>query len=376
MKLKGLVLLAVLAALFAYLWLKPEPPLELPLGQVQQGRVEALVANTRAGTVKACRRAYLSLSIGGPIDRLTVTEGDRVEQGQLMLALWQDDLKAALAQAEAAIEASARRIDQQCLLASFADREVARVEGLMARKLASPQQLDDAQTRAKAQHAACEAARAEQRQALANRRLVQAQLTKSELRAPFAGVVAEVNGEVGEYLIPSPPGVATLPAIDLIDDGCLYVSAPIDEVDAARIGLGQAVHVTLDAFPGRRFAGQVRRIAPYVLDLEKQARTVAVEVTLLDGPEDQPLLVGYSADVEIVTATVDDGLWVPAEALLPDDSLYRVDSQGRLEQVQVQTGLRNWQQVVITGGLARGELILLRPNDPAVAPGKRVAVHD
>jgi HlyD family secretion protein len=87
-----------------------------------------------------------------------------------------------------------------------------------------------------------------------------------------------VNGEVGEYLTPSPPGIMTLPAIDLIDDTCLYVSAPIDEVDAAQLKIGMGGRITLDAYRGKHFTGKLRRIAPYVLALEKQARTVEVEV--------------------------------------------------------------------------------------------------
>ena len=55
---------------------------------------------------------------------------------------------------------------------------------------------------------------------------------RTELRAPFDGTVAEINGELGEVVTPSPIGVATLPAVDLMDISCLYVSAPIDEVDA------------------------------------------------------------------------------------------------------------------------------------------------
>ncbi|PIQ40119.1 MAG: efflux transporter periplasmic adaptor subunit, partial [Thalassolituus sp. CG17_big_fil_post_rev_8_21_14_2_50_53_8] len=75
----------------------------------------------------------------------------------------------------------------------------------------------------------------------------QARLAQTQLRAPFAGIVAEVNGEVGEYATPSPPGVATPPAIDLIDERCLYVRAPIDEVDASVIRVGMDARVTLDA---------------------------------------------------------------------------------------------------------------------------------
>jgi HlyD family secretion protein len=119
------------------------------------------------------------------------------------------------------------------------------------------------------------------------------------LYAPFDGTVAKIVGELGEYSTPSPPGVPTPPAIDLIDDTCLYVKAPMDEVDAPKIQVGLPVRVSLDALPKQPLPGKVRRVAPYVLAVEKQARTVDVEVDF-ERPATGNLLVGYSADVEIV----------------------------------------------------------------------------
>ena len=63
---------------------------------------------------------------------------------------------------------------------------------------------------------------------------VRAELSTTYLRAPFAGIVAEVTGEIGEFTTPSPPGIPTPPAVDLIDDTCLYVTAPMDEIDAPK----------------------------------------------------------------------------------------------------------------------------------------------
>ena len=138
------------------------------------------------------------------------------------------------------------------------------------------------------------------------------------LRAPFDGIVAEINGEIGEYLTPSPPGIPTLPAVDLIDDTCLYVTAPIDEVDAAQLKVGMKGRITLDAYRGKHFTGTVRRIAPYVLALEKQARTVEVEVEFDDPGDARHLLVGYSADIEVVVQAHDKVVRIPTSALMPE----------------------------------------------------------
>ena len=82
------------------------------------------------------------------------------------------------------------------------------------------------------------------------------QRQRTVLVAPFDGTVAKIVGEVGEYSTPSPPGVATPPAIDLIDESCLYVKAPMDEVDAPKIKVGQPVRITLDALPEASLPGQ------------------------------------------------------------------------------------------------------------------------
>jgi HlyD family secretion protein len=184
-------------------------------------------------------------------------------------------------------------------------------------------------------------------------------LEKTRLIAPFDGVVAEINGELNEYVTPSPIGIATPPAIDLIDNGCFYLTAPIDEVDVAEIGVGQTARVTLDAFGERRFEGRVRRIADYVLDLEKQARTVDVEVEFVDPKDVEQLLAGYSADVEIILDVRRDTLRIPTEALVDRRYVYVFDPETRLiEQRNVETGTANWDHTEILEGLDEGDLVV------------------
>ena len=100
--------------------------------------------------------------------------------------------------------------------------------------------------------------------------------------APFPGVVAEVSTEVGEWVTPSPPLLTSPAVVDLIDPTSLYVSAPMDEVDSARIRAGQIAKLTVDSQPGQVFGARVARVAPYVLDVEAQNRTVEIEVELDD----------------------------------------------------------------------------------------------
>ena len=188
--------------------------------------------------------------------------------------------------------------------------------------------------------------------------------------------MAKITGELGEFTTPSPPGIPTPPAIDLIDDQCLYVTAPIDEVDVARVRVGQPAWISIDAIPGRRFPGRVRRVPPYVRDLEKQARTVDVEVEFSNADDVKALLVGYSADAEIILDLRENVLRVPTQALLEGNRvLLFTANPGKLEERQVQTGVANWQYTEVTSGLRQGQKIVLSVDRKGVTAGAHAVLE-
>ena len=371
--LKYLPYFAVLLLLAAAVWYFTRPePVRVQLAKAERGIVEATVSNTRAGTVKACRRAKLAPPVGGQIAQLLVKKGERVKAGQILLELWNDDLQAQARLAEQQLATTTTRIDEVCTVAEQSGKEAARARQLRERGFISPEGLERAEADAKARQASCKAARSEIEQARSRISVAQAGLRRMVLRAPFDGVVADISGELGEYATPSPPGIPTPPAIDLIDDRCMFVSAPIDEVDAANIKAGQASRIVLDAIKGKSFAGKVKRIAPYVLELEKQARTVEVEVEFVEPPTEENLLIGYSADVEIVHASHEKVLRIPTQTMLEGKRvlLYRAD--GVLEERKVETGLANWEYTEITSGLNEGDRIVMSLDQAGVKAGARV----
>lgn len=375
---KILAVLAVAAVAVAAIWYlgREEPPAVL-LYKVARGTVEKTVSNTRAGTVEACRRSKLSMPVGGRVDELLVDEGDRVENGQVLLTLWNKDRRAMQAQASAQLQVAQHNAKKICVEAENAEREAKRLETLLERKLASKEATELGRTRAQGGNFACEAARDEAQVAQANLELNNALLEETFLRAPFAGIVAEINGEIGEYVTPSPPGVATPPAVDLIDYSCMYVTAPIDEVDAGGLQQGLPARVSLDAFRGENFPGTLNRIAPYVLDLEKQARTVEVDILFNDPAVRERLLVGYSADIDIILETHPDVLRVPTEAVMENDEVYRYNrDSGTLERVSIAVGLRNWNFTEVTGQLQEGDEIVLSLDVPGLADGLAVVPKD
>jgi HlyD family secretion protein len=371
----GLIVAAIIAV---PIWVVKHPdPVAVRIIKVERGLVEATVTNTRAGTIKSCQRARLAPQIGGQVSRLLVKEGDRVEKGQPLLELWNQDLAAQLSLARSEARATEALALESCLKAAVAQREYQRIASLQKKGLASEEDLDRTETTAKAGAAACEAATAKIEVSREQIAVATAAIDRTILKAPFTGIVAEIQGEPGEYVTPSPPGIPTPPAIDLLDAECLYVTAPIDEVDAPGVELCMAVRVTLDAFGDRKFDGNVRRIAPYVLELEKQARTVEVEVLLSDPQQSKGLLPGYSADVEIILDAREGALRIPTESLIEDNNvlIYHRES-GRLEQRTIKTGLSNWRYTEVISGLNEGDQVVTSIEREGVEDGALATIEE
>ena len=368
-----LIAALVLAGLAAWGWWATRPkPVPVLVAAVERGTVEKTVANTRAGTVKACRRAKLSPSSGGQIAALPIAEGDQVKKGQLLLELWNKDLTAQLTLARQEANSATATARAKCIEADQAQREADRQSKMLKRNLVSEEAVDQAVSAAAAGAAGCEAAQATAAVSQAKVGVAEANLDKTRLVAPFDGVIAEINGELNEYVTPSPIGIPTPPAVDLIDNGCFYLTAPIDEVDVAGVAVGQPARVTLDAFGDRRFRGRVRRIADYVLDVEKQARTVDVEVEFVDPADLERLLAGYSADVEIILDVSQDALRIPTEAVMEDDKVYVFrPNQGLLEQRSIRKGTSNWDYTEVLAGLSEGNLVVTSVDREGLEDGAR-----
>lgn len=364
----GVVVVAL--GIATWWWLRPDP-LQVSVISVSRGEVVATVANTRAGTVEACRRSGLAPAIGGQLASLPIQEGDRVNTGQVLLELWNEDRKAELLMARRDVVATQGRADEICVRADIADREAKRLIRLRERGLAAEEETDRAVGDSQAKAAGCKAATDAVKVSNAQVEIAKARLELTILRAPFDGVVAEINGELGEFVTPSPIGVPTPPAVDLIDASCLYISAPIDEVDAPAVRAGQEAIITLDAFPTEKFPGIVRRVAPYVLDIEKQARTVEIEAEINQPPENSAmgdLLPGYSADIEVILATRLDVLRVPTQVILDGNRVF-IFENGVLHERLIQTGISNWEQTEVIDGLTDGDFVVLSVDRDGVEDG-------
>lgn len=370
----SLIIIIIIFVLFS--WLNRAKPVNVITSTVEQGEVQRTVTNTRAGTLKACRRAGLSPSIGGQISHMPVKEGDKVKKGQVLLEMWNDDLIAQLALAKSEILASESRIKEVCVIADLAKREAARLTKLKKKGLTSEDSAEHAVAEAKAKQAACQATKSSAEVSRARLAVTQAAIERTRLKAPFDGTVAEIIGELGEFVTPSPIGVPTPPAVDIIDTSCLYVLAPIDEVDAPEIKPAMPARISLDAYSKKFFNGKVRRIAPYVLDREKQARTVDIEVNFIKEDDNLNMLPGYSADVEIILDSHANVIRIPTEALLEGQKVFVYDEASKtISEKEIKTGLSNWKYTEVLEGLEVGEIIVTSIDRDGVTDGALVKLE-
>ena len=353
-----------------------QKPLLVQAQAAEVGMIEETVANTRAGTVMPCRRAQMSPAMGGQIASLSIKEGDHVERGTVLLELWNEDLKAEISLARSEARAAQARAESTCVQADIEEKNARRKTELHKTRAISEELLDQAVAAAKSRRADCKASQTSAVVSKERISVAEAQLERTLLKAPFTGVVVEVNGEIGEYVTPSPPGIPTLPAVDMVDNSCFYVKAPIDEVDAPAIKQDMQARISLDAFKDRRFPAKVRRIADYVLDREKQARTVDIEV-IFENPDDMTeMLPGYSADAEVILRTRNNVLHVPTEAVINKQQVYIFDTENNvLELREVTTGLSNWEQTEIINGVKPGERVVTTVDRKGVANGAAARIE-
>ena len=372
---KALLILAGIVAVVLLLRFTVFAPdkVEVRVLEVARGRVEATVTNSKAGTIKARRRAKLSTGTSGIVVELAVKRGQRVEAGALLLRLDDATQQAALAVAQEGLRVAQATYKRTCVAADRAARELERNRKLAEQQYVSVDLLDGLQSAHELALADCGVAEAQVEHARAAVEAAQAELDKTRLLAPFDAIVAEVSVELGEWVTPSVALLAAPELIDAIDPTSLYVSAPMDEVDAALLRPGFDVRVTIDPYPEQDFPGKLVLVAPYVLDLEQQNRTIEVEVALDDAEFSATLVPGTSADVEVILEVREDVLRVPTYTLLEGGRVLVVEDD-RLVERELAIGQRNWEWVEVQDGLQAGERVVTNVDQSGVKAGASVKV--
>lgn len=351
---------------------------EVTVYAVERGPLLANVVAT--GRVQTPSRVTLGSEIAGVLVERSVTDGDRVAPGQVIARLRDDELRARLHEAEAALaqlELRQRPESQAALReararAQQAAREAERAAALLARGLIAKEQAEQAaETREIAQAQAARAAAVAEALApggveerLLRERIATATalLARTEIRSLIAGTVLRRLAEPGDVLS------AGRGIVEVAVDGPTEIVAQVDERNLDRLALGQPALVSADAFPERREPGEVSFIAPAV---DPQTGTVEVRVRVPEPPAYLRQDMTVSIDVEV--GRREDALSLPLDALRnprAGAAEVLVVREGSVERLSLRIGLRGLDRVEVLEGLAAGEFVL--PARAAIEPGARV----
>jgi len=322
----------------------------------------AVVAN---GYVVARTKAAVSAKIPGRLAMLNVSEGSRVQKGDVIARLDNADYAAAVGQAEAGLASAKATLIETQSDRDQLQREFVRVRDIHSQNpnLVSPQEVENAESRARQGDARVDAQHARVDAAAAALRVAQANLENTYIRAPFSGTVLRKEAEVGEVVAPSVGGGLTRGAVvTMADLATLEVEVDVNEAYIARIQGGQQARITLDAYPDTSFRGAVRQVVPTA---DRQRATVQVKVTIVD--RDPRILTEMGAKVEFLGAassterTERPRIIVPAEAVRSENGrdVVWIVRDGRLQKRDVDAGPVSGNFREIRSGLAGGEQLLV-----------------
>jgi HlyD family secretion protein len=383
-------LLAVLLLAWLVLWgLRPAEAVSITAGKAPL--VRTLQFSARVATLS---RVDVGSTLTARVREVLFSQGAHVQAGDVLVRLDSDELRAALAQAEAnerqaqarlsglrsTGRLSVRATESQAASALVAARaDLQRTQGLVSQGFLSQSRLDDARRAVDVAQAQVDAARAQsdanadtgtdvmQAQAQlavasAVRQSAQARLKEAAILAPAHARVLARSVEPGQIV---QPGRALL---TLALSGPLQLVAQVDERYLEQLAPGQPAQVLADAYSAQAFQAQVLSIAP-VVDPQRGA----IEVRFaLQGPVPDFLREDMTVSIEVETARREKALVVPLSALRGDPTAAPtvwLVRDGRIEARQVRLGLRNLAWVEVQEGLNEGEVVLI---GPAPVPGARV----
>ncbi len=289
---------------------------------IESGPITASVAAT--GTLNPVVTVQVSSQISGQIREILVDFNSTVKAGQLIAQLAPETYEHRVRQAEADLEAARATVAvQQAEIyrakvnLADADRDYQRKQSLVAKNYISSAELDKAQTMLEAARAQMRVVEAQANNSAALVRQREAQvgqarvdLGRTEIRAPVDGIVIKKSVEPGQTVAASLQAPEMFVIARNLSD--MQVETAIDEADVGRLQVGQEANFTVDAFPGKRFKGQVMQVRKAA---QVVSNVVSYTVVVSAANPELILLPGMTANVRIVTAQKDKVLKVANAAL-------------------------------------------------------------
>jgi len=323
---------------------------------VNRQELAITVTATSTGTIKSETEVKITAQRIGKITRLYVEEGSIVKPGSMIAELDPDEAYLNLNIAQASVE-KAKSIMKE------ADARLKRFTDLKEKGYVSHIDFDSIQKEYNVAYASL-------KEAESSLSLAKLNYNYSFIRSPIAGVVTSMPVKVGETTLTGALAGALVAHVVSMED--LYIEAFIDEADVAKVKLGQQVNITMDAYLGKVFKGEVYLISPVVLGGKQETRTFEVRTRI----KEKEIIVkpGMSADVEIVVDNIKSALVIPSSAVMEKNGkkfvFIKRDSTARI--IPVDIGQFNWNFTEIKSGVKEGDVVIANPDTSGLADGKRV----
>jgi RND family efflux transporter MFP subunit len=302
----------------------------------------------------------------GRLMDIGVKLGDRVNRGQRIAKIEDEEILEQVRQAEAAFEVAKATIRQREADLALAKTNVERSRNLFQRQLLPQQTLDDAEAKYQSAQAALDLARAQNTQSQS--RLDELRITQQNtiITSPVNGFVARRAVDPGAFVSPNSP------VVDVVDITRVRLVANIIEKDLKQIGVGDIARVEVDAFPGEDFMGRIARVSPV---LDPATRTAPLEVEI-SNPQYR-LKPGMYARVGIITESHPNALVVPTNAVVDVNGTrgvyLSVNNLAAFHPVKI--GIEGNARTEILDGVAVGDRVVttgaagLRNGDPIILAG-------
>ena len=282
-----------------------------------------------SGTLVSPAVLEASALVSGRVTAVEVRLGDEVQPGQTLVRLDPEELEQAALAAEARLAVATANASEAAATETIAERTVARVRQLREEGLTSEAEADSAEAQRLAAAAAVEVAEAQRLSAAAEARTARIRRSYATVAARFSGAgatrrVAEVNAQEGDSVSPGDP------LVRLVQLDPLRAVFSATQADHAGLSRGQVVELSTDAHPGRRFPGEIDRLAPIFSETSRQAR-VEVDVANGDGLLRPGMFVRLLTDLE----TLDDAVSIPRTAVTrrdDEDVVFLLPSGGEAVQ--------------------------------------------
>jgi RND family efflux transporter MFP subunit len=356
---------AVLAIGAGYLLYARNAPLAVETATVSQAYPsQAHTLLNATGYVVAQRKAAVASKATGRLEWLNVREGSQVKAGEILARLESNDVTAQMQQAAASVRVARANLEQGDAELKEAVRAMGRSSDLLEKKFVSAAAHDTVVARQEKAQAALSSYKASIAVAEANLRVAQVAVEQTLIRAPFDGVVLTKNANVGDVITPFSSALGSQAAVvTMADMSTLEVEADVSEANLAKVKVGQPCEIQLDALPDQRFRGVVQRTVPTV---DRAKATVMVKVRFVD--VDARVLPEMSAKVAFLEKELPQEERNARNVVQPSAVVERdggstvfVIREGKAAQVGVKTGMKIGDLVEVTGKVAAGDKLVLRP---------------